>query len=100
MLLIFTHKFRTDDLKGKKVVVVGISSTASDVIAALLPIASKVYMSHRRGALIVPKFRKGYPPDLMVSWRRRQITTFLQRNFPDLARWVFDRLIGYLMNKT
>lgn len=76
--------------------IVGISSTASDVIAALLQVASKVYMSHRRGALIVPKSRKGYPPDLMVSWRRRQITSFLRRTFPNFSTWLADRVVGYM----
>jgi dimethylaniline monooxygenase (N-oxide forming) len=94
-----THRFRSDEFKGKKVVVVGISSTASDVIAALLPVASQVYMSHRRGALIAPKFRKGFPPDLMTSWRRRQIAGFLQRNFPNFSRWLLDRLVGYMIKQ-
>ena len=95
----YTHCFRSDEFKGKKVVVVGISSTASDIITALLPVASKVYMSHRRGALIVPKFRKGFPPDLMASWRRRQMTIFLQRNFPNLSRWLLDKLVGLLIKQ-
>jgi dimethylaniline monooxygenase (N-oxide forming) len=86
-------------LKGKKVVVVGVSSTASDIISALLPVASKVYMSHRRGALIVPKWRKGFPPDLMVSWRRRQIGVFLQRTFPKFSQWLVDRLVGLMIKQ-
>ncbi|KUJ13257.1 putative dimethylaniline monooxygenase [Mollisia scopiformis] len=98
--IMHTQQFRmSDDFKGKKIVVVGISATASDVIAALLPVASKIYMSHRRGALIVPKFRKGYPPDLMSSWRRRQITLWLQRTFPNLTRWLLDRLIGIMIKR-
>jgi dimethylaniline monooxygenase (N-oxide forming) len=56
-------------------------------------------MSHRRGALIVPKFRKGFPPDLMASWRRRQMTIFLQRNFPNLSRWLLDKLVGLLIKQ-
>jgi dimethylaniline monooxygenase (N-oxide forming) len=94
-----THRFRSDEFKGKRVVVVGVSSTASDVIIALLPVASKVYMSHRRGALIIPKFRKGFPPDLMASWRRRQITGFLRRTFPNFSSWLMDRLVELMIRQ-
>lgn len=98
--ILHTQQFRmSDEFKGKKVIVVGVSSTASDAITALIPVASKVYMSHRRGALIVPKYRKGYPPDLMSNWRRRQIAAFLQRNFPNLSRWLADRLIALMIKQ-
>lgn len=98
--IIHTQEFRmSDEFKGRKVVVVGVSSTASDVIAALLPVASKLYMSHRRGALILPKWRKGFPPDLLSSWRRRQIAAFLQRTFPNFSRWLLDRLVGIMMKQ-
>jgi dimethylaniline monooxygenase (N-oxide forming) len=94
---LYTDCFRSDEFKGKKVVVVGVSSTASDVLTLLLPVALKVYMSHRRGALIVPKFRKGFPPDLMSNWRRRQIFSFLQRTFPRISRWLVDKLVARMM---
>ena len=77
---------------------VGVSSTASDVIASLLPVlvvASKVYMSHRRGAALVPRFRKGFPPDLMTTWRRRQMAISLQRTFPNFSRWLIDWLVQF-----
>lgn len=96
---LYTDCFRSDKFKGKKVVVVGVSSTASDVLTLLLPVASKVYMSHRRGALIVPKFRKGFPPDLMSNWRRRQIFSFLQRTFPRVSRWLVDKLVALMMKQ-
>lgn len=79
---------------------VGISSTASDTITALLPVASKVYMSHRRGALILPKYRKGFPPDLLASWRRRQMAAFMQRHFPTLSGWLLDLAVGFMMKQT
>jgi dimethylaniline monooxygenase (N-oxide forming) len=50
--------------------------------------------------MIVPKYRKGFPPDLMASWRRRQLALFLQRNFPNFSTWVLDRLVGYMIKQT
>lgn len=91
---------RSDEFAGKKVIVVGISSTASDILTYLIPLASKVYMSHRRGALILSQYRNGYPPDLLVNWRRRQVTAFMQRYFPNATRWLADRVIGLMMSRT
>lgn len=72
---------------------VGVSSTASDVIASLLPVlvvASKVYMSYRRGATLVPEFRKGFPPDLMTTRRRR----------PNFSRWLIDWFVQFGTEQT
>lgn len=71
--------------------------TASELINILIPVASKVYMSHRRGGYIVPTWRKGVPGDLLVSWRRRQIAAFLQRRLPALHKWAADTALAYLM---
>ena len=79
---------------------VGMSSTASDVINNILPHASKVYLSHRRGMYIFPTWRDNTPADLLLSWRRRQTGFLLQRYFPGLARWLGDKALDYLMRKT
>lgn len=80
--------------------VVGIGSTAGDVTAELIPIAAKVYASHRRGMAIFRRWRNGTPTDLMISWRRRQINGFLQKNFPNVARWAADAAVGFLLRST
>lgn len=79
---------------------VGMSSTVSDIINNLLPVASKVYMSHRRGGYLFPTWRKGYPADLLVTWRRRQYGAFLQRNFPGVYKWFADVGLNFLMRQT
>jgi dimethylaniline monooxygenase (N-oxide forming) len=76
------------------------SSTASDIINTLLPVADKVYMSHRRGGYIFPTWRKGVPGDLMVTWRRRQISLFLQRRLPRFYKWVTDTGLNLFMRST
>jgi dimethylaniline monooxygenase (N-oxide forming) len=57
-------------------------------------------MSHRRGALIVPKYRKGFPPDMLSTWRRRQMGIALQRAFPNFTRWLLDRVITRMIKRT
>jgi len=58
---------------GKRVVILGLSASASDVANNIVPVAAKVFLSHRRGALLIPQYRNGYPPDLLVNWRKRQV---------------------------
>ena len=75
------------------------SSTASDLINIIIPVASKVYMSHRRGGYIIGKWNNGTPADLLVSWRRRQIGAFLQRSMPGFAQWCADAGIKFVMRR-
>lgn len=85
------------DLDGKTIVVVGMSSTASDIMNNLLTVTSKVYMSHRRGGYIFPTWRKGVPGDLNVTWRRRQIVAFFQRHMPGVYQWCTDQGLNWFM---
>lgn len=71
------------------------SSTAGDIIPSLLPVASKVYISHRRGALPFARYRNGTPNDLQITWRRRQISHFFQRYFPHFSRYLTDLAVTY-----
>lgn len=96
--LMHAQQFRsTKGLEGKNVVVVGMSSSASDIINNVIPIASKVYMSHRRGGYVFPTWRKGVPGDLMVTWRRRQISAFMQRYLPGVYKWGTDTALQLFM---
>ncbi|KAJ4322058.1 hypothetical protein N0V94_002637, partial [Neodidymelliopsis sp. IMI 364377] len=96
--LMHAQQFRgAAGLEGKNVVVVGMSSTASDIINNLVPVAAKVYMSHRRGGYVFPTWRKGVPGDLMVTWRRRQISAFMQNHLPGVYKWCTDKALQWLM---
>ncbi|OAG10080.1 putative dimethylaniline monooxygenase [Paraphaeosphaeria sporulosa] len=102
-ILMHAQQFRPEDVgkyKGKNVVMVGMSSTASDVINNILPHASKMYVSHRRGMYIFPTWRDNKPADLLLTWRRRQTGFFLQRNFPSVAQWLGDKALDYLVHKS
>ncbi|KAI1321100.1 putative dimethylaniline monooxygenase [Xylariaceae sp. FL0255] len=99
-ILIHSQVYRSPaDFKGKKVVVVGFGPTAADIISEIIPVASKVYTSHRRGAFLFPRLRNGTPTDLMVNWRRRQIGLFLQRTLPRFTRWIGDIALASLQHK-
>ncbi|KAH8674134.1 putative dimethylaniline monooxygenase [Xylariales sp. PMI_506] len=98
--IIHSQAFRSvEEYKNKKVVVLGIGSTAADIIALLIPEAAKVYTSHRRGAFLFPKLANGTPADLMINWRKRQIGLTLQRYFPNLARWAGDIGVAALQRR-
>ncbi|CAJ2499665.1 Uu.00g025180.m01.CDS01 [Anthostomella pinea] len=89
--MIHSQEYRSaEDYQDKKVVVVGLGPTAADVISDVIPVASKVYTSHRRGAFMFPLFSNGTPADLQMNWRRRQMGLFMQRSFPRLTRWLGD----------
>jgi len=46
------------------------------------------------------RYRNGVPVDLQITWRRRQISQFLQRNFPWIARKLTDFAIRLLVRRT
>jgi dimethylaniline monooxygenase (N-oxide forming) len=85
-----------DQFRGKTVVVVGLRSTAGDIIPDLMPLARKVYSSHRRGAIPFKRYNKGTPNDFQITWRRRQLSFFLQKHFPNFARVASDKAVDFL----
>ena len=85
--------------KDKKVLVVGFGATAGDVIPTLMPHAAKVYASHRRGAILVKRYRNGTPSELLVTWRRRQYTQFMQKYLPTLTARIADLAIPFLTRR-
>ncbi|KAL7921228.1 flavin monooxygenase-like protein [Trichoderma austrokoningii] len=52
-----TYK-KPDDAKGKRVLIVGLGSTATDMARGLAGIAKEIYVSHRNGCVVLP-FSKG-----------------------------------------
>lgn len=82
--------------KGKRVLVLGLSSTVGDIVPDLMPhAAAPVYLSHRRGAMPFRRFRKGVPNDTQVTWRRRQMSHLMQRYCPSLAKVLADSFLTF-----
>ncbi|KAL5113659.1 hypothetical protein ACEQ8H_008446 [Pleosporales sp. CAS-2024a] len=99
-ILMHSQQYRSvEPFKGKNVVIVGLSSSASELTSLLLPHVKSLYLSHRRGAYIIPIWRNNTPADLQATYRCRQIGRFLGQYFPRLARWALDTGLKWYMKK-
>ena len=67
-LQIHAHYYRTPDvLEGKRVLVLGIGNSATDIAVESARVAEKTYLAMRRGAHIVPKYVFGVPTDHLTD---------------------------------
>lgn len=65
---VHAHHYRTPDvLDGKRVVVLGIGNSATDIAVESSRVASETYLAMRRGAHILPKYLFGVPTDHLTS---------------------------------
>lgn len=64
-----------------------------------MPIASKVYLSHRRGAIPFRRYRNGVPNDLLITLRRRHLSQTFVRYFPRLSQWMADKTVNWFTRK-
>ncbi len=73
------HHYRTPEvLAGKRVVVLGIGNSATDIAVEASRVASATYLSTRRGAHILPKFLFGMPTDHLTDSPLARGPLFLQ----------------------
>ena len=80
---------------GKRVLVIGASNTAADTCTSLVSIASKIYMSHRRGTVVLPRFLKnGTSLDHGGSYRIFQFQQNLDAYFPSQGQKFLDGFIA------
>ncbi|QZY29027.1 flavin-containing monooxygenase [Nocardioides coralli] len=85
---IHAHYYRTPDvLEGRRVVVLGIGNSATDIAVEASRVASGTWLAMRRGAHILPKYMFGIPTDHLTDsplasapWRVQQaaLTTLLR----------------------
>ena len=74
------HYYRTpDELAGKRVVVLGIGNSATDIAVESSRVARETYLAMRRGAHIVPKFMFGMPTDHLTDSPLARGPLFLQK---------------------
>jgi dimethylaniline monooxygenase (N-oxide forming) len=65
---IHAHYYRTPDVfAGKRVVVLGIGNSATDIAVESSRVAKATYLAMRRGAHILPKFLFGMPTDHLTD---------------------------------
>lgn len=76
------HYLDAEPYRGKKVVVVGMGNSAMDIAVECSYVADRVFLAHRRGTHIVPKYLLGRPVDKwtiawMPWWIARYILGFM-----------------------
>ncbi|HET7385185.1 MAG TPA: NAD(P)-binding domain-containing protein [Nocardioidaceae bacterium] len=91
------HYYKTPDLlAGKRVLVVGIGNSASDIAVESSRVARSTYLAMRRGAHIVPKYLFGMPTDHLTDSKLARAPLWLQQTAMDvLLRLSRGRVTDY-----
>ncbi len=85
---IHAHYYREPDtLRGKRVLVLGIGNSATDIAVEASRIANRTYLAMRRGAYIMPKYLNGKPTDEAAS----KLLTLMPL---PVQRFVLARMLG------
>ncbi|KAF4973970.1 hypothetical protein FZEAL_9077 [Fusarium zealandicum] len=90
---------RAEDFAGKNVVVIGQGNTAGDCAVELSSQASKVYWSHRRGAMVFPRMLNGQRFDAFASWKKTRTGFWVAKHLPSVHRWIFDGFFSWIVWK-
>jgi len=88
-----------DDLRGKKVVVLGMGNSAMDIAVEGSYVADKVYLAARRGAHIIPKYIFGKPLDQVLKNDPRVPYRMRQKFFQAIMRTTIGRVEDYGLPK-
>lgn len=77
----------------KRVMIVGMSNSAADTATSLVGIAAKIFLSHRHGSVILPRYLKdGTSLDHNLTYRQFQIKDTLDTFAPRLATKFLDNI--------
>ena len=98
-VLMHSHDYRSPfdpvDMRGKRIVVVGMGNSGMDIASELAhrSIAAKLWVSARRGVWVLAKYREGVPADkmMMPPWMPRTIGL-------KIARKKIKRSVGAMEN--
>jgi dimethylaniline monooxygenase (N-oxide forming) len=65
------HDYRSmDELRGKRVVVVGMGNSAMDIAVEASEVGARTFLAARRGAYVIPKYLFGRPLDTIMTTTR------------------------------
>ncbi|KAH8675115.1 flavin monooxygenase-like protein [Ilyonectria robusta] len=88
---------RPEAFAGQNVVIIGQGNTAGDCAVDLVSHSSKVYWSHRRGALVVPRLVNGVRFDSFASWKKTRVGFWASKVMPAFHRWMFDMFFSWIV---
>ncbi|MGN6256402.1 MAG: flavin-containing monooxygenase [Solirubrobacterales bacterium] len=79
---IHAHHYREPDvLRGKRVLVLGLGNSATDIAVESSRIAEKTFLAVRRGAYVLPKYMNGKPIDEVATPLMSRLPLSVQRFF-------------------
>jgi dimethylaniline monooxygenase (N-oxide forming) len=79
---IHAHHYREPDvLRGKRVLVLGLGNSATDIAVESSRIADKTFLAVRRGAYVLPKYMNGKPIDEVTTPLFSRLPLSVQRFF-------------------
>ena len=91
------HYYRTPDVfEGKRVVVLGIGNSATDIAVESSRVADETYLAMRRGAYILPKYLFGVPTDHLTDSRLARGPFAMQKlGLKTMLRLAVGRMTDY-----
>lgn len=90
----------SEPFKDQNVLIIGMHATAQDVTNALSESAKHVYLSHRNGLLLLPRFTEnGEAFDTTMKIPMLFIQSWLDANMPSFCTWLFDNLVSGVSKK-
>ncbi|KAF9880603.1 hypothetical protein CkaCkLH20_01645 [Colletotrichum karsti] len=92
--VLHSHYYRTPTrFEGKKVVIVGLGSTAVDLACEIGPLAKELKVVNKRGAWVLPRFLLGKPVE---AWNSRSSATWLPFSVQAFA---YNKILDHAMGK-
>ncbi|KAF2018251.1 FAD/NAD(P)-binding domain-containing protein [Aaosphaeria arxii CBS 175.79] len=91
---------RPEEFEGRKVLVVGFGNTAADTATQLVGNASKIYLSHRHGGVILPRKQNNQSIDHGLNYRKQTISDTLWYYAPGVAEYIFNTFLAKMQNKS
>ncbi|KAL1881184.1 hypothetical protein Daus18300_001035 [Diaporthe australafricana] len=83
---------RPETFKGQRVLLIGLHASAQDVASSLSGHAAQLYVSHRNGVVLLPRYdAKGAVVDTTLNVKMTAFMMFATTWFPSLLNWLLDK---------
>lgn len=91
---------KPEEFKDQRVLLVGMHATAQDVTNSLSEAAKHVYLAHRSGLILLPRYDdNGATSDQAATLRFSLFMAFMYRHLPILWNWLFNKLLNTISAK-